>query len=115
METPQPTRKGRHKRPSTGQVIQQLVLDTPAALISAISVNIVPPAVVHADDLTKNKLKGGSPNPILVDSCGLGKQAVCESTDTRNSLVVPALVGVAELARVGRIPMVQASLLCIWL
>ena len=85
MEATQQTCNGRHKRPSTGQVTQQLAPDTPAALISTISVNRIPPAVVHTDDLKRNKPKGGSPNPLLVDSCGLGKQAICKSTDVRNS------------------------------
>ena len=85
MEAIQPTHRGRHRRPSTGCVTQQLVPDTPAASILTISVNIILPAVVHTNDLTKNKPKGGSSNSILVNSCGLGKQATCESTDTRNS------------------------------
>ena len=85
MDATQPTHKGRHRRPLTGQVTQQLIQDTPAASISTISVNVIPPAMVHAADLTKNKSTGSSPNLILVHSHGLGRQAACESTNTRNS------------------------------
>ena len=111
------------------------MLDMPATSISCISVNLIPPAIVVAEDLTKTKPWEGSPNVVLTGLSSLGKQATCESTDTRNSggpgvskdkqpsssqqgsptvpLGVPALA-VAEPVRAGRTPLILVNLLPMW-
>ena len=54
-------------------VSQQSVPDTPAGLITTISVGIIPPARVVAEDLTKANLREGSPNLLQMALSGVGK------------------------------------------
>ena len=63
-------------------VSQQSVPDTPAGLITTISVRIIPPVRVVAEDLTKANLREGLPNTLLTASSGVGKQVTDESTDS---------------------------------
>ena len=58
--------------------VSQLSTPTPVDLISTITVGILPPARVLAEDLTKATLKEGSPNLLQ----GVGKQTTSESTDS---------------------------------
>ena len=55
---------------------------TPAGLISTITVRILPPARVLAEDLTKATLREGSPNLLQMTLKGVGKQTTSESTDS---------------------------------
>ena len=57
----------------------------PAGLISTITVGILPPARVLAEDLTKAKLREGSPNLLQMASKCVGKQATRELTDSRSA------------------------------
>ena len=50
-----------------------------AGLISTITVGILPPARVLAEDLTKATLREGSPNLLQMASRCVGKQATSES------------------------------------
>ena len=56
--------------------------NTLAGLISTITVGILPPARVLAEDLTKATLREGSPNLHQMASNCVGKQATSESTDS---------------------------------
>ena len=58
---------------------------TPAGSISTITVGILPPARVLAEDLTKATLREGSPNLLQMTSKGVGKQTTSESTDSRST------------------------------
>ena len=62
-------------------VSQQSVPDTPAGSITTISVGIIPPARVVAEDLTKANLREGLPNILQMTLSGVGKQITSESTD----------------------------------
>ena len=66
-------------------VSQQSAPNTPAGLITTISVGIVPPARVVAEDLTKANLREGSPNLLQMASSGVGKQVTSESMDSRSA------------------------------
>ena len=55
---------------------------TPAGLISTITVGILPPARVLAEDLTRATLRERSPNLYQMTLRGVGKQATSESTDS---------------------------------
>ena len=57
---------------------------TPAGLISTITVGVLPPARVLAEDLTKATLRQGSPNLLKMASKGVGKQTTSESTDSHS-------------------------------
>ena len=61
-------------------VSQLLTPVTPAGLISTITVGILPPARVLAEDLTKATLKEGLPNLLKVASKYIGRKATSEST-----------------------------------
>ena len=58
---------------------------TPAGLISSITVGILPPARVLAEDLTKATLREGSPNLLHVALKGVHKQTTSESTDSSST------------------------------
>ena len=53
-----------------------------AGLITTISVRIIPPARVVAEDLIKASLREGSPNILQMTLSGVGKQVTSESTDS---------------------------------
>ena len=55
---------------------------TPASLISTITVGILPPARVLAENLTKATLREGSPNLLQMALKGVSKQTTSESTDS---------------------------------
>ena len=59
--------------------------NTPAGSISTITVGILPPARVLAEDLMKATLREGSPNLLQMDLKCVGKQATSESTDSRSA------------------------------
>ena len=63
-------------------VSQQSVPNTPAGSITTISVGIIPPARVVAEDLTKANLL---PNLLQMALSGVGKQVTSESTDSRSA------------------------------
>ena len=63
-------------------VSQLLTPVTPAGLISTITVSILPPARVLAEDLTKATLKEGSPNLLKVALKSIGRKATSESTSS---------------------------------
>ena len=81
------TVKQSHKRQKVhcALVTQQSVPDTPATLITTISVGIIPPARVVADDLTKVNLREGLPNILLMALSGVGKQVTIESMDSHST------------------------------
>ena len=54
---------------------------TPAGSISTITVRILSPARVLAEDLTKATLREGSPDLLQMTLKGVGKQTTSESTD----------------------------------
>ena len=58
---------------------------TPAGLISTITVGILLPARVLAEDLTKATLREGSPNLFQMTLKGVGKQTTSESTDSHSA------------------------------
>ena len=58
---------------------------TPAGLVSTITVGILPPARVLAEDLTKATLRKGSPNLLQMASKGVSKQTTSESTDSHST------------------------------
>ena len=59
-------------------VSQPLTPVTPAGLILTITVGILPPARVLAEDLTKATLKEGLPNLLKVASKYIGRKAISE-------------------------------------
>ena len=59
--------------------------NTPAGLISTITVGILPPARVLAEDLTKANLRKGLPNLLQMALKCVGKQATSESTDSHGA------------------------------
>ena len=61
METVGQSHK-RHQKVCCPPITQQSMPDTPASSITTISMGIIPPARVMADDLTKINLREGSPN-----------------------------------------------------
>ena len=66
----------------SGPVSQPSTPNTPTGWISTITVGILPPARVLAEDLTKATLREGSPNsPKMVSKC-VSKQTTSESTDS---------------------------------
>ena len=66
-------------------VSQQSVPDTPAGSITTISVGIIPPTRVVAEDLTKANLREGSPNLLQIASSGVDKQVTSESMHSRSA------------------------------
>ena len=72
----------REQKVCCAPVSQQSVQDTLAGLITTISVGIIPPARVVAEDLTKANLREGSPNTLLTASSGVGKQVTSEPMDS---------------------------------
>ena len=63
-------------------ISQLLTPVTPAGSISTITVDILPPARVLAEDLTKATLKEGSPNLLKVALKYIGRKATSESTSS---------------------------------
>ena len=63
-------------------VSQSSTPTTPAGLISTITVGVLPPARVLAEDLTKATLREGSPNLLQMALKGVSKQTTSESTDS---------------------------------
>ena len=59
--------------------------NTPAGLISTVTVGILPPARVLAEDLTKATLREESPNLLQMALKCVGKQTACESTDSHSA------------------------------
>ena len=59
--------------------------NTLAGLISTITVGILPPARVLAEDLTNATLREGSPNLLQMASKCVGKQATSELTDSHSA------------------------------
>ena len=84
MENIRQANRSKHKRILSVAVTQQYKPNILAASISSISVNLIPQAVVLAEDLTKTKSGEGPPNVVLPSSSCFGRQAACELTDTRN-------------------------------
>ena len=82
METVQQSH--RRQKVCCAPVSQQSVPDTPVGLITTISVGIIPPARVVAEDLTKANLREGSPNTLLMALSHVDKQVTSESTDSRS-------------------------------
>ena len=80
METVQQSQR-RWKMHST-PVFQLSAPNTLAGLISTITVEILPPARVLAEDLTKANLREGLPNLLQMALKCVGKQATSESTDS---------------------------------
>ena len=66
-------------------ISQPLTPVTPAGFISTITVGILPPARVLAEDLTKATLKEGSPNLLKVASKCIGRKATSESTSSHGA------------------------------
>ena len=59
--------------------------NTPAGSISTMTVGILPPARVLAEDLTTANLREGSPNLLQMASKCVGKQAASELTDSHSA------------------------------
>ena len=66
-------------------VSQLLPPVTPAGSISTITVGILPPARVLAEDLMKATLREGSPNLLKVASKCIGRKATSESTRSHSA------------------------------
>ena len=66
-------------------VSQQSTPNTPAGSITTISVGILPPARVVAEDLTKANLREDLPNLLQMASSGEGKQVTSELADSHNT------------------------------
>ena len=66
-------------------VSQPLTPVTPAGSISTITVGILPPARMLAEDLTKAKIKEGSPNLLKVALKYIGRKATSESTSSQGA------------------------------
>ena len=60
-------------------VSQPSTSTTPAGSISTITVGVLPPARVLAEDLTKATLREGSPNLLQMALKGVSKQTTSES------------------------------------
>ena len=83
METVQQSvRRWRRRRMCSAPVSQLPTPTTPAGLISTITLGILSPARVLAEDLTKATLRKGSPNLLQMTLKGVGKQTTSESTDS---------------------------------
>ena len=80
METVQQSQ--RRQKMHSAPVSQPSVLNTLAGLISTITVGILPPARVLAEDLTKSNPREGLPNLLQMALSGVGKQATSESMDS---------------------------------
>ena len=63
-------------------VSQPVTPNTPAGSISTITVGILPPARVLAEDLTKATIREGSPNILQMALKCISKQTTSESTDS---------------------------------
>ena len=66
-------------------ISQLLTPVTPAGLISTITVGILPPARVLAEDLKKATFREGSPNLLKVASKCIGRKATSESTSSHGA------------------------------
>ena len=66
-------------------VSQPLTPVTPAGSISTITVDILPPVRVLAEDLMKVTLREGSPNLLKVALKCIGRKATSESTSSRGA------------------------------
>ena len=66
-------------------ISQLLTPVTPAGLISTVTVGILSPARVLAEDLTKATLKEGSPNLLKVALKCIGRKATSESTSSNGT------------------------------
>ena len=66
-------------------VSQLLTPVTPTGLISTITVGVLPPARVLAEDFMKDTLKEGSPNLLKVASKCIGRKATSESTGSHSA------------------------------
>ena len=76
METVQQSQ--RRQKMYSAPVSQLPAPNTPAGLNSTITVGILPPARVLAEDLTKANLREGSPNLLQMAQKCVGKQATSE-------------------------------------
>ena len=76
METVQQSQ--RRQKMCSAPVFQPLTPNTPAGLISTITVGIFPAARVLAEDLTKATPRDGSPNLLQMASKCVGKPATSE-------------------------------------
>ena len=79
METVQQSQ--RRQKMCSAPIFQPPTLNTPVGSISTITVGILPPARVLAEDLTKATLREGSLNLMQMASKCVGKQTTSESTD----------------------------------
>ena len=66
-------------------VSQQSAPNSPVGSITTITVGILPPARVVAEDLTKANLREGLPNLLQMASSGVGKQATSELMDSHGT------------------------------
>ena len=110
MRTIQESMK-RHKMCSS-PISQLLTPVTPTGLILTITVGILPPARVLAEDLTKATLKEGLPNLLKVASKYIGRKATSELTSSRG-------VGHGSRSKDNTAPSLKpgapATLQCTWL
>ena len=83
METVQQSQ--RRQKMCSAPVSKPSALNTLAGSISTITVGILPPARVLAEDLTKAKLREGSPNLLQMASKCVGKQPTSELTDSHSA------------------------------
>ena len=83
METVQQSHKRRKVR--SVPVTQESVPNTPASSITTISVGIILPTKVVAEDLTKANLREGSPNILLMALSSVGKQVTSKLTDSHST------------------------------
>ena len=72
----------RRQKMCSAPVSQPPTPNTPAGSISTVTVGILPPVRVLAEDLTKATLREGSPNLLQMASKCIGKQTTSESTDS---------------------------------
>ena len=82
IETVQQTQ--RRWKIHSAPVSQQSAPNTLAGSITTISVGILPPDRVVAEDLTKANLGEGSPNLLQMALSGVGKQVTSESMDSHS-------------------------------
>ena len=75
----------RRQKIHSAPVSQQSAPNTPAGTITTISVGILPPARVVAEDLTKANLREGSLNLLQMASAGVSKQVTSESMDSHSA------------------------------
>ena len=66
-------------------VSQQSAPNTPTGSIITISVGMLPPARVVAEDLTRANLREGFPNLLQMASSGVGKQVASELMDSHSA------------------------------